>query len=131
MLKLDLHITPEILFHKLTLFSKKQMDGTTIQTYKGKTNLSGDTVSFELKTYKDSSLMMTTTLYILCNFESKKNILTRMRVVPTDGETIDLSISSYDIDSDYQAAYELSQFFGVWSQLFNLWYSSDSVAEYL
>lgn len=123
--------TPEILFNQLELKSVTQMDGTTIKTVKGKTTLSGNTVSVELLTYNGSALIIKSTISIYCNMQAKENYLARLQIVPTSGDAIDVSVSSYDMYNDSQAATDLAQFFTIYGQFFKIWYTDESVKKYL
>ena len=123
--------TPDILFNKLELTSIAQMDGTTMQTRKGAVVLSGNTVSVELLTYNGSNLILKSTFYILCNLQKKTNSLIRLSIIPTKGNSFDLTLTSYDMYGDPRAASDLAQLFTVWGQLFNVWYSEDSVNQLL
>lgn len=122
---------PDILFNKMDFKSITQMDGTTIKTVKGKTSLMGNTVNVELLTYNGASLVLKSTIYILCDMQSKSNTLVRLKIVPSEGNTLDLSVSSYDLYNDSQAASDLAQFFTVWGKFFNVWYADDSVTKNL
>ena len=123
--------TPDILFNKIELKSVTQMDGTTIKTVKGKTFLTGNTVSIELITYNGPSMVMKSTMYILCNMQAKSNAIVRLIIAPVEGDTIDLSLTSYDWYNDPQAASDLAQFFTIWGKFFSVWYDDDSVTKYL
>ncbi|MBN2655836.1 MAG: hypothetical protein JXR86_02145 [Spirochaetales bacterium] len=123
--------TPDILFNKVNFRIDTQMDGTVVKTVKGKTSLSGNTVSFELLTYQGASLVIKSVVSVFCNLQAKQNKLVRLQIIPADGNSIDLSVASYDLYGDPIAANNLAQFFTVYSQLFYLWYDYDSVEEYL
>jgi hypothetical protein len=123
--------TPDILFNKMDFQTISQMDGTTIKTVKGKTTLVGNTVSIELLTYNGSTLILKSTISILCNLQAKSNALTRLQIVGSSGSPIDISVTSYDMYNDSQAASDLAQFFTVWGKFFNIWYSKDTITQYL
>jgi hypothetical protein len=74
---------------------------------------------------------MKSTMFILCDMQAKSNAIVRLTIAPTGGGTFDLSLTSYDLYNDPQAASDLAQFFTVWGKFFSVWYADDSVTKYL
>lgn len=122
--------TADILYRKMPFQEKKQLDGTSVKTVIDRKYLKGNDVHFLLVTYKGDKTAFSCDVSIYCDMDNKKNYIDTLLLTGSDGKQQTISVSSYNFQ-DQNAMHDLAALYGVFFQLFPIWYTQDAINTYL